>query len=70
MLAYYVGWHMREAWSELVFADTDQLAKETRDPVAPATRSESDRTKATTHALSDGSPAHSFSTFRLPDLDP
>ena len=63
MLAYYVEWHMRENWRELMFADTDQLAKETRDPVAPATRSESARTKATTHALSDGSPAHSFSTL-------
>ena len=63
MLAYYVEWHMRETWRELMFADTDQLAKETRDPVAPATRSEPARTKATTHALSDGSPAHSFSTL-------
>ena len=32
MLAYYVEWHMREAWRELMFADTDQLAKQTRDP--------------------------------------
>nr|WP_265707193.1 transposase [Verminephrobacter aporrectodeae] len=24
MLAYYVEWHMREAWRELTFADTDQ----------------------------------------------
>ena len=63
MLAYYAEWHMRETWRELMFADTDQLAKETRDPVAPATRSEPARTKATTHALSDGSPAHSFSTL-------
>ena len=63
MLAYYAEWHMRETWRELMFADTDQLAKETRDPVAPATRSGPARTKATTHALSDGSPAHSFSTL-------
>ena len=63
MLAYYAEWHMRESWRELMFADTDQLAKETRDPVAPATRSGPARTKATTHALSDGSPAHSFSTL-------
>ncbi len=27
MLAYYVEWHMREAWRELMFADTDQAAK-------------------------------------------
>ena len=63
MLAYYVEWHMREAWRELMFADTDQLAKATRDPVAPATRSDSARNKAATHSLSDGSPAHSFSTL-------
>ena len=40
MLAYYVEWHMREAWRELMFADTDQAAKATRDPVAPAQRCE------------------------------
>jgi transposase len=37
MLACHVEWHMREAWRELMFADTDQAAKATRDPVAPAT---------------------------------
>ena len=62
-LAYYVEWHMREAWRELMFADTDQLAKASRDPVAPATRSDSARTKALTHTISDGSPAHSFATL-------
>ncbi len=36
MLAYYVEWHMREAWRELMFADIEQQAKATRDPVAPA----------------------------------
>ena len=35
----YVGRHMREAWRELMYADTDQQAKATRDPVVPATRS-------------------------------
>jgi len=29
MLAYYVEWHMREAWRELMFADTDQQAPAT-----------------------------------------
>src|SRR4030095_3998483 len=41
MLAWYVEWHMREAWRELTFADDDQAAKQTRDPVAPARRSDS-----------------------------
>lgn len=31
MLAYYVEWHMREAWRELMFADCDQDAKPTRN---------------------------------------
>ena len=39
MLAYYVEWNLREAWRELMFADTDQAAKAARDPVAPAKRS-------------------------------
>jgi transposase len=63
MLAYYVEWHMREAWRELMFADTDQQAKATRDPVAPAQRSEAAQAKAATHTLDDGTPAHSFSTL-------
>jgi transposase len=67
MLAYYVEWHMREAWRELMFADTDQAAKATRDPVAPAQRSKAAQAKAASHALDDGTPAHSFSTL-LADL--
>jgi hypothetical protein len=63
MLAYYVEWHMREAWRELMFADTDQQAKATRDPVAPAKRSQAAQDKAARHTLDDGSPAHSFSTL-------
>src|SRR5439155_19149360 len=27
MLAYYVEWHMREAWRAMLFADEDQAAK-------------------------------------------
>ena len=64
MLAYYVEWHMREAWRPLLFADEDQAAKATRDPVAAATRSAAAQTKATTHTLDDGSAAHSFSTLQ------
>lgn len=63
VLAYYVEWHMREAWRELMFTDEDQAAKATRDPVAPAQRSESAKTKALTKTLADGTPAHSFSTL-------
>jgi transposase len=67
MLAYYVEWHMREAWRELMFADTVLEAKLTRDPVAPAKRSAVALDKARSHTLDDGSPAHSFATL-LADL--
>jgi len=63
MLAYYVEWHMREAWAPLLFTDEDQAAKLTRDPVAPATRSAKALRKVQTRHLDDGSPTHSFSTL-------
>ena len=63
MLAYYVEWHMREAWRELMFADVEQAAKATRDPVAPAKRSPQALKKAASHRIDDGSPAHSFATL-------
>jgi transposase len=63
MLAYYVEWHMREAWRELMFADTDQKAKARRDPVAPARRSAAALAKVARHTLDDGTPAHSFATL-------
>ena len=63
MLAFYIEWHMREAWRELMFADEDQPAKANRDPVAPATRSAQALRKVATHTLPDGSPAHSFRTL-------
>ena len=63
MLAYYVEWHMREAWAPLLFTDEDQAAKLTRDPVAPATRAAKALRKVQTRHLDDGSPTHSFSTL-------
>jgi Transposase DDE domain len=63
MLAYYVEWHMLEAWRELTFADADQQAKAGRDPVAPARRSAAAEQKARTHQLDDATPAHSFRTL-------
>jgi hypothetical protein len=67
MLAYYVEWHMREAWRPILFADEDLKAKANRDPVAPAKRSEAADAKAASKTLADGSPAHSFRTA-LADL--
>ena len=63
MLAYYVEWHMREAWRDLMFADPDQQAKATRDPVAPAKRSKAALAKIASHTLEDGTPVHSFCTL-------
>ena len=63
MLAWYVEWHMREAWRELTLADEDHDARLTRDPVAPARRSDTALRKVQTHRLADGSTAHCFHTL-------
>ena len=63
MLAYYVEWHMREAWRELLFCDEDQEAKNTRDAVAPAQRSKAALNKVHSRVLDDGSEVHSFQTL-------
>jgi len=82
MLAYYVQWHMLEAWRPLLFCDEDQEAKRTRDPVAPAKRSERALHKVHSKTLDDGSEVHSFQTLlkllggivrnvcRIPDAAP
>ncbi len=67
MLAYYVEWHMREAWRELLFADEDLKRKSRRDPVAAAVRSPAALEKIARRTLEDGSPVHSFRTL-LHDL--
>ena len=63
MLAYYVEWHLIEAWRPLLFADEDQGAKATRDPVAPAQRSSAALEKIHTHVGVDGQPVHSLRTL-------
>lgn len=61
MLAYYVQWHMIQAWQSLTFADeTGEDADRRRDPVAPAKRSKAALTKVHTRTLADGTPAMSF----------
>ena len=64
MLAYYVQWHMIEAWAPLTFKDeadrlTDRPAR-LADPVAPAKRSPAALDKVHTRTLADGTPAMSF----------
>lgn len=63
VLAYYVQWHMFEAWRPLLFADEDQEEKASRDPVAPAKRSDEAMDKVHSKRLDDGTPAHSFRTL-------
>jgi hypothetical protein len=63
MLAYYVEWHMLEAWRPLLFADEDRAAKAARDPVAPAARSDAALEKVHTHLAADGTPVHSLRTL-------
>ncbi len=82
MLTYYVQWHMLEAWRPLLFCDEDQQGKTTRDPVAPAKRSEPALRKVHARTLDDGTQVHSFRTLlkhlsaivrnvcRLPDSGP
>ncbi len=60
MLSYYVQWHMTQAWRPITFADEDQDAKTTRDPVAPAKRSDDALAKAALKTTKDDEPVHSF----------
>ena len=68
LLAYYVEWHLREAWAPLLFED-EQLNedRQRRDAVAPAQPSASVRAKKVRRRTPDGLPVHSFDTL-LEDL--
>jgi hypothetical protein len=61
MLAYYVRWHLEQAWRQLLFQD-EQPPPHT-DPVTPAQRSPEALTKAQTQRLPDGTVVHDFSTL-------
>jgi transposase len=64
MLAYYVEWHMREAWAPLLFQDEELTQqRQQRDPVAPAQPSPSARRKKSTRRSSQALPLHSFKTL-------
>jgi transposase len=57
MLAYYLEWHLRRAWAELLFVDEQPpLAA---DPVASAKRSQAAKRKASTHKTARGETCHS-----------
>ena len=64
LLAYYVEWHLRQAWAPLLFQDESLEAdRRTRDPVAPATPSPHARRKKAQRQTADGLPLHSFDTL-------
>jgi len=69
MLAYYVEWHMRQAWAPILFDDDDPAAGEAlrESPVAPAKRSPRAERKAATKRTEADQPVHSFQTL-LTDL--
>jgi transposase len=64
MLAYYVEWHLRQAWAELLFDDEAlPLERHLRDPVAPAKPSKAAQQKKSKRLTGEGLPIHSFSTL-------
>jgi hypothetical protein len=62
MLAYYVEWHMRQAWAPLLFAEDDPqgAAQRRGSPVQPAVRSPSAEEKALTKKTPSGHTVHRF----------
>jgi len=79
MLAYYLTWHLRQAWAPLLFKD--EQAPIAGDPVAKASRSPAAKRKAQTKRTSTGERCHSYrsliaelgtltrNTIRLPGAD-
>jgi hypothetical protein len=78
-LAYYLTWHLRQAWAPLRFKDEHPPVRE--DPVAKAARSPAAERKAQTKRTTSGEPTHSYrsliaelatltrNTIRLPAAD-
>jgi len=58
MLAYYLTWHLREAWAPLLFKDEQRPIA--ADPVAKATRSAAAERKAQSKRTASGEPCHSY----------
>lgn len=61
MLAYYLTWHLKQAWAPLLFKDEDP--PRSTDPVAKATRSTSAQRKAQTKRTNTGEPCHSYKSL-------
>src|SRR5271157_227097 len=64
LLAYYVEWHLRQAWAPLLFQDEERREqRQRRDPILPAKPSASAEAKKRSHQTVQGLPVHSFSTL-------
>ncbi len=61
MLAYYLTWHLKQAWTPLLFKD--EHPPTSTDPVAKATRSTSAKRKAQTKHTTTGEPCHSYKSL-------
>ena len=61
LLAYYLAWHLRRAWAELLFID--ERPPLTADPVAKAERSPEAKRKASTQRTANGDTCHSFTSL-------
>jgi hypothetical protein len=60
-LAYYLEWHLRDAWRELLFADEHPPLAD--DPLAPKRRSPEAEHKAQRKRRASGEPCHSWPTL-------
>jgi hypothetical protein len=62
MLAYYVEWHLRQAWAPLLFAEDDPkgAAQRRGSPVMPAAKSPRAEAKALEKKTPDGHVVHRF----------
>ena len=58
MLAYYVEWHLRQAWAELLFKDEEPPIA--ADPVSKAQRSQRALRKASRQRTEGGAVVHSL----------
>jgi transposase len=61
LLAYYLEWHLRAAWTPLLFKDEQPPL--TGDPVAKAERSPEAKRKASTQRTANGEVCHSFTSL-------
>ena len=61
LLAYYLEWHLRKAWAELLYVDEQPPLAE--DPVAAAERSQAAKRKASTQKTARGETCHSFASL-------